>query len=272
MNANESKPLNTYEQRQEARRERYEQKAVSLRQQSDVVYKEAKQMASVIPFGQPILVGHHSEGRDRRYRNRIHNKYGQSFALQEKAEYYDNKADNVGTGGVSSDDPDAIKKLKAQLESMEKNHEHMKAANKAIRINKTPESRIAALMALGFSEAESQQILKPNCFGDLGYAGFELSNNNANMKRVRDRIAQLEKMRQRETVEIACNGYKYREDTEENRVMFIFPSTPSEEIRKMLKREYSFHWSGRLRAWVRKMTNNALYDAERIRERLGIMA
>jgi hypothetical protein len=32
----------------------------------------ADQMAEHIPLGQPILIGHHSENRDRRYRERIH--------------------------------------------------------------------------------------------------------------------------------------------------------------------------------------------------------
>ncbi|MEE8059026.1 MAG: DUF3560 domain-containing protein [Pseudomonadales bacterium] len=45
------------------------------RQESQTVYKRAKDMAPVIPFGQPILVGHHSEHRDRRYRDRIHNTF-----------------------------------------------------------------------------------------------------------------------------------------------------------------------------------------------------
>ena len=35
----------------------------------------AHTMADGIPFGQPILVGHHSEQRDRNYRERIRNHF-----------------------------------------------------------------------------------------------------------------------------------------------------------------------------------------------------
>ena len=53
-------------------------------------------MASAIPFGQPILVGHHSEGRDRRYRDRIHNTFGKAFATMDKADYYEERPPRSG--------------------------------------------------------------------------------------------------------------------------------------------------------------------------------
>ena len=55
-----------YYERQEARRERYELRAERARQESDAAARQAEKMASIIPMGQPILVGHHSEGRDHR--------------------------------------------------------------------------------------------------------------------------------------------------------------------------------------------------------------
>ena len=107
--------MQNYEERQQARKERYEKRAEQLREEAKRLHGQAHEMASAIPFGQPILVGHHSEGRDRRYRERIHNTFGRSFAAQEKAEYYERKAESVGRSGISSDDPDAIKKLRSKL-------------------------------------------------------------------------------------------------------------------------------------------------------------
>ena len=72
--------MNSYEAKLEAKRERYEKKAEQLREEAERLHEHAHQMADVIPFGQPILVGHHSEGRDRRYRERIHNTFGKAFA------------------------------------------------------------------------------------------------------------------------------------------------------------------------------------------------
>lgn len=51
-------------------------------------------MASVIPMRQPILVGHHSEGRNRRYREKIWNTTGKSVKAQGKAGYYADKAES----------------------------------------------------------------------------------------------------------------------------------------------------------------------------------
>ncbi|MFG9957598.1 DUF3560 domain-containing protein, partial [Pseudomonas aeruginosa] len=60
--------LNWYEQKLADRRERLQERAAKISGESGALYQRAKTMASAIPFGQPILVGHHSEGRDRRYR------------------------------------------------------------------------------------------------------------------------------------------------------------------------------------------------------------
>lgn len=88
--------MNSYEEKQEARRARYEEKASRLRDEAHRLHDQAHEMASAIPFGQPILVGHHSEGRDRRYRDRIHNTFGKAFATMDKADYYEEKAARSG--------------------------------------------------------------------------------------------------------------------------------------------------------------------------------
>ena len=63
--------------------------------ESNQSWKQAHQMASVIPFGQPILVGHHSEKHDRKYRTKISNKQHQAHELGQKAQDHENKADNL---------------------------------------------------------------------------------------------------------------------------------------------------------------------------------
>lgn len=57
--------------------------------------EQARSMASVIPFGQPILIGHHSERRDRAYRGRIHSKLGQEQEHLQIADYHRQKASNI---------------------------------------------------------------------------------------------------------------------------------------------------------------------------------
>lgn len=61
-------------------------KAARVGAQADALYEKAHQMADAIPFGQPILTDHYSAPADRRYRDRIHNTFGKSFALHNEAQ------------------------------------------------------------------------------------------------------------------------------------------------------------------------------------------
>lgn len=81
--------------RAENRAERAEAQAEKAELKSESLYSHAKTMASFIPFGQPILVGHHSEKKDRNYRNKIHNTFGKAFAEGDKAEYFKQKAERA---------------------------------------------------------------------------------------------------------------------------------------------------------------------------------
>lgn len=254
---------NAYELRQLARRERYQNAALKASRLSREAHMKARNMASVIPFGQPILIGHHSERRDRNYRNKITKTFGTAFELQDKAAHYEDKAAGVGTAGISSDDPAAIKKLREELASVERSQERMKSVNAALRVNKEPEAAAAALTALGFNEKETANLIKLK-----GFRPYSLSNNNANARRIKLRIAQLEKLRARESVEVSTENYTYREDSDENRVMFLFPEKPSEEIRKVLKR-HAFKFSpSRNGAWVRQLNNAGLWAAGQVRNEL----
>ena len=51
----------------------------------------------------------------------------------------------------------------------------------------------------------------------------------------------------------------------ENRIQFIFPEKPAIEYRDILKK-YSFKWSPTRKAWVRKLTQNALGAKEEIKK------
>ena len=90
-----------------------------------------------IPMGQPILVGHHSEGRHRRDLNRIDSNMRKSIEAEEKANYYKEKAANAQNSyAISSDDPEAIVKLIEKYNLLVKNQEFMKSANKIVKNKK----------------------------------------------------------------------------------------------------------------------------------------
>ena len=83
---------------------------------------------------------------------------------------------SVGTGGISSDDPQALAKLKDKLNRLEKHQERMKAANAAIRMKDTTKGD-AKLAEMGYNPLQIKALRKPDYCGRVGYPSFELSNN-----------------------------------------------------------------------------------------------
>lgn len=95
------------QEKAEARIERAEKGVQKAKQRSSELYSQAKDMASFIPFGQPILIGHHSEKRDRNYRSKIENKFNKAFEELDKADYYAHKVEisKSTAEGVKFQDP-----------------------------------------------------------------------------------------------------------------------------------------------------------------------
>lgn len=257
--------VNPHEKRLEQRRERYENRAERARAEANATLKRAHAMAPNPP-DQPILIGHHSERRHRRTLEKMDNLYRHAFVqCAGKASHYDSKAEGVGRGGVSGDDPEAVRKLLEQLQGRIKAQETMKACNAAIRKNKTEETQLAALLALGQTEENARSLLKGDFCGRIGFASYSLQNNNAQIKRLKTRITELQAVRE-EAVETKeqHKGFTMEIDNEENRIMFIFDGKPEDAIRAQLKAR-AFKWSPSRGAWVRKITANALADTERLK-------
>ena len=249
--------MNQYQVKVENRKERLLALADRMQSASDAAYQQARKMADVIPFGQPILVGHHSEGRDRRYRARIWRTQDRCLELQRKAAHFRQMAAGVGTGGISSDDPEAVQQLLEKLAKLERGQAVMVAANKIIRKHKQQPSAVPELVALGISEGKARDLLKPDFCGRIGFAGYETSNNNANIRRIKERITalqQLDAKREQEDREHDCGSYRVVECFTDNRVRVFFPGKPSEQIRSTLK-SHGFRWSPDAGAWQRMLSD-----------------
>jgi hypothetical protein len=249
-----------YEEKRAARLERFQDLAAKNEKKSEDLFKKSSAMASVIPFGQPILVGHHSEQRDRNYRDKIHNTMGRAVDASDKAAYYAKMAENIeNNNAISSDNPDAIQLLKNKLALLEKNQELMKII-KSYKISEA--DKIIQLMALGLKENIAIESLKP-VYGHPGIPSFTLTNNNANIRNVKMRIAKLENIAKLGTEKIEINGVSLEVNAEDNRVKLFFPGIPSEEIRNKLKHS-GFHWSRYEGAWMRQISNAAIFSAKEI--------
>ncbi|MBB6239940.1 hypothetical protein HDC90_004602 [Pedobacter sp. AK013] len=228
--------------------------------ESDQLYHSAADMASVIPMGQPILVGHHSEKRDRRYREKIHDTMGKSVEKQKKAAYYADKAETIASNdAIFSDDPEALSKLKDKLARLQALQNFMKAANRCLR-----RQNKAAFLMLPSATAEMWGELNDTSRRNfVGFPSYSLTNNNAKIKTVESRIKMLEAIEARAEFDMQIGSVRVWENKEGGRLQMIFEGKPVEEIRRELKR-HGFRWSGSQGAWQRHISANALYWAKLI--------
>lgn len=170
-----------------------------------------------------------------------------------------NKIKAVGTGGISADDDLAVEKLEAKLTGLEESQELMKSVNAYFRKNKTLDG------CPGLS-AEVTEQLKASMSRDwrkdpMPFPSYALTNNNANIHRVRQRLDDLKN--RSEFVGWAFPGGEAKINEAENRLQLLFEEKPSEEQRRMLKSE-GFKWAPSQGAWQRQLNQNAIRAAARI--------
>lgn len=257
-----------YHEKKDARIEKYHELAEKNEKESTARFEAAKQIGSFIPFGQPILVGHHSEGRHRRDLERIDNNMRKSCEAADKAKYYERRAEFAeANNAISSDDPDALSKLKEKLASLEFNQKLMKDINKAIRKAKTHEDRVKALQEIGIKDALIVQLLTPEYGRFIGVPSYKMTNNNANIRTVKQRIERLERIEGLPDEEKQIGNVKIVFAASENRVQMFFPGKPSEEIRTELKRS-GFRWAPTVGAWMAFYSNHAKFTAEQIASKI----
>jgi hypothetical protein len=255
--------MTDYEIKRQARIDRMRELAERNSHQAQMSFDTAHKMADIIPFGQPILVGHHSEGRDRNYRARIQGKFEKGIELQKKAEYYAGRVHAAEHNpAISSDDPTAVDQLQAKIDKAEACQALMVAANKIIRRTAgTRAEKIAELEALGIPKPV-ERLFEPDFAGRVGFANYALTNNSGNIHRMKERIAHLQKHSTDTTAEIQAGDIRIVDNVEINRVQIFFPGKPNDEIRSNLKSN-GFRWSPTEGAWQRQRSQYALDIAKR---------
>jgi predicted peroxiredoxin len=243
-----------FHQRRENRIAGAEEKASKSEAESDRLYQLSQKMADAIPIGQPILIGHHSEKSDRRYRDKISGAMKRSVEADNKAAYYADKADSIkNNDAIFSDDPEAVVKLEEKLNSLKEMQDFMKAANNCIRKDDK-----TAFLKLKYGNDEMWEELIQDKFWGKGFAHFTLTNNSANIRRIEKRVVALKKQGQTVAVDTVINGVRLLENREANRLQLFFDGKPMQEIIIQLK-QHGFRWCRSEGAWQRHISNNALY-------------
>lgn len=258
-----------YQERRQRRIDRMRARASKLATESDATFQRARAIGNMIPMGQPILVGHHSEGRHRRDIGRIDSLMGKASQARQEAQELAARADAAEESrAVSSDDPEALEKLRAKLARIEKFRAMGIAVNKIVRASKGDEVKMrAGLAGLGFDDEQASAMLRPDSFGDIGCPRYRLTNWAAESRRIEARIKQLEtRATAPAKADEQIGDVTIREM--DNRVQLIFPGKPSEAIRSELKRN-GFRWSPMAGAWQRMPSEWAWHVAREIATRAG---
>lgn len=117
------------QERAKAKAERYEEWADKARQRSDEAFERSNNAVAGIPLGQPILVGHHSEGMHRAAIKRSWAAMDKSVeeskkaeAHESKAEYWERMADKIDLSM-----PESIEFFEHKLEVAKEYHEGVKS-------------------------------------------------------------------------------------------------------------------------------------------------
>jgi hypothetical protein len=189
-----------YAAKREAKAERYQGYATNASARAQGASDRRHAIADMIPLGQPILVGHHSERGHRRDIATMDRAMRREIDETEKAEHWQRRARAVlSDRAIHSDDPEAADKLRAKIAELEAQRERIKAVNAAFkkagyRPGVTVDADLIERAPIELTPAEAHAILST-----LRYSwdktiipAYTLTNLGANIRRYKERLAALE--------------------------------------------------------------------------------
>ena len=168
---------------------------------------------------------------------------------------------SYNNNAISRDDPQALQKLTAKLTKCQETQEYMKTVNAYYRRNGT---------AKGCYGVSDEQAVKYDDVVKNGYSWekapfpqYALTNNNAEINRLKKRIAEISTDKELGFVGWEFNGGEAVINEDKNRLQLVFDEKPSNEQRAALKAN-GFRWAPSEGAWQRQLNSNAMYAANRI--------
>jgi len=154
-----------------------------------------------------------------------------------------------------------IDRYKKELEGCKRNQQLMKDTNAIIRKSKGKDCT-SELIKLGLSEKIAVEIQKPDFCGRIGFASYSLTNNNANIKRLEERLKTMEQKEELSTT-VKETEYKFSEgiiimNFQDDRIQVKHDQKPNFEGLQTMKK-HGFKWSPSNVCWQRQITVNAIY-------------
>jgi len=231
----------TRRERLEAKIEKRKEWAQKRRAESARRFAGVQAIADMIPLGQPILVGHHSERMARSHQRKIDNGMRAGIHNDAMAAHHEQKADGLEAQlarNIYSDDDDAPERLRERIAELKATRDRMKASNAAYR-----KGTAAWAAHLGVS-AEQEAALRAKIEADYSWCqqphpAHELQNLGANIRRLEKRLEDIEARQLRteraEAAGVLIEGTDY--------VRVTFPEKPGRDVLDSL-RAAGFRWSG----------------------------
>jgi hypothetical protein len=237
----------TTRERLEAKLEKREAWAVARRESAHAGFESAHKLVENIPLGQPILVGHHSEKAARNLYKRVEQKSMGACESLNMAEHHESKAEGIRRAldkNIFSDDENALDRLQERIAELEKKQAAMVAVNKICRnkkIDQAEKEKQIRESVHGIDERTMHEIFNP-VFTHLppGFPSFSLSNNNANINRLKKRLVDVQCRQKR--AEIAEKNGGVAITGNETYICVTFSEKPEYDIIRALK-EAGFYWS-----------------------------
>ncbi len=178
---------------------------------------------------------------------------------------------------IMSGDADATDRLQAKITQAEEVQARMKVANKLVRqfVKSSTRESVTfkhengcvactlALQAEGFTEQQARRLLTPDFAGRVGFPSYELTNNNANIRRMKERLESVSKAKEEEETEIEGENARIEDSPADNRVRLFFPGKPSADVRTKLKSS-GFRWTPSLGCWQAYRNYRTLNTAKEV--------
>lgn len=166
-------------------------------------------------------------------------------------------------GNVTNDELD---KAVSDLHRAETLQETMKKANAIIRSKKNVTERL--ISEAGMSESSAIKAQQPDYAGRVGFATYQLTNNNASIKRLQERVKMLEKKVEGAKAAESGAEEKYTFDGgvikvnyEEDRVQILLDSVRADKPMYQMFRKNGYVFSPTNKAFQRKITPQAIRNA-----------
>lgn len=197
-----------------------------------------------IPLGQPILVGHHSEGRHRRVIERARAALGHAVEHGRKAEEHASAASTIRARldhSIFSDDADAIEALERRAAQHDAEAEQANAINRAWRKGFARggiEAATAELVAMGLDAAHVSRLLRTMALCPWLKAPESTTHPRAAARRDRQRIEEIRRdasSRQQRADDVATVDGPAISDRAQGWAVVSFPAPPDRAIRRALR-------------------------------------